>query len=155
MEENINEIFEQPGLYDANNRMLCSWEESGIDIEKECKWSTYKTLTTAPYYVINNNYPTTRKIIISPKVTSIRKQAFLGCKSLTSIIIPNSVTNIGRQAFYGCTKLASATFETTSGWYVGDSAGAKTTSISSTNLAKTATAATYLRSTYYSKYWTR
>lgn len=107
MEENINEIFEQPGLYDANNRMLCSWEESGIDIEKECKWSTYKTLTTAPYYVINNNYPTTRKIIISPKVTSIRKQAFLGCKSLTSIIIPNSVTNIGEQAFLSCTSLIS------------------------------------------------
>lgn len=33
--DQIDTIILEPGLYDANGVMLCTWEESGIDIEKD------------------------------------------------------------------------------------------------------------------------
>ncbi len=42
-------------------------------------------------------------------IEAIGKEAFFGCKNLTSITIPNSVTSIGESAFYGCEKLISIT----------------------------------------------
>lgn len=213
----------EAGLYDANGNLLCTWEESGIDIETDYTTSNYDTSTTSGRYVLFNNYPTATKIVIPDgvtrigscvfgdcrnlisvtipdSVTSIGSQAFNNCRGLTSITIPDSVTHIerhafkyctnlinveisnnltyiGYQAFWGCenlksitipssvttidrnafdycTKLTSVTFETTSGWYVGSSLGAKTTAISSSDLANKSTAATYLKSTYKIKYWT-
>ena len=48
-------------------------------------------------------------ITIPDSVTEIRSGAFEGCKGLTSITIPDSVTSIGYGAFHGCNSLTSIT----------------------------------------------
>ena len=94
-------------------------------------------------------------ITIPSGVTFIGQNTFQDCSSLTSITIPSGVTDIGRYAFRNCSSLTSATFETPDGWYVGKTAGKRTTAINSSSLSNTSTAATYLKTTYSSKYWTK
>ena len=48
-------------------------------------------------------------ITIPNSVTSIGVSAFSRCSSLTSVTIPDSVTSIGEDAFYNCTSLTSVT----------------------------------------------
>ncbi len=48
-----------------------------------------------------------KQVQISDGVTNIGRQAFSGCKSLTSIHIPDSVIYIGDKAFLGCENLTS------------------------------------------------
>ena len=95
-------------------------------------------------------------ITIPDSVTSIGQWAFRNCTSLTSVTIGNNVTSIGSSAFSGCTKLTGVTFKNTSGWwYSSDSTATSGESISSTDLSDASTAATYLTSTYCSRYWYR
>ena len=85
------------GLYNADGKMVCTWEKSGINN------SCYAT------YVIKNTYTSTTKVVIPDSVTNIGNYAFYGCSGLTSIIIPDSVTSIGDYAFRGCASLTSIT----------------------------------------------
>ena len=53
------------------------------------------------------NYSRIKKVILKNGVTSICREAFYGCNSLTSVTIPNSVTSIEREAFKWCNSLTS------------------------------------------------
>ena len=95
-------------------------------------------------------------VTIPDSVTSIGSYAFDGCTNLTTVTIPDSVTSIGMYAFSGCSNLTSVIFEETAGWYRASSSTATSgTSLSSSSLADPATAAKWLRSTYYDYYWKR
>ena len=103
------------GLYDADGVMLCSWEDSGIDVETNYTSSNattipyYKTTTTSPYYVLTNKYPTATTVILPDSVTSIGNFAFYQCTNKMSVIVPSSVKTIGQSAFFGCTGLTDIT----------------------------------------------
>ena len=94
-------------------------------------------------------YTSLTSIEIPDSVTSIGNWAFSECSSLTSIEIPDSVTSIDKYAFWGCTSLTNVAFKNTSGWTAGD------TSLSSSDLANSSTAAKYLNSTYEDCSWKR
>ncbi len=110
-------------------------------------------LTSIGNHAFWNCTSLTGNIIIPDGVTSIGDYAFYSCKNLTSITIPNSVTSIGVSAFRLCTNLTSITFENPNGWWYADTKDA--TSGTSIDVSDPATAATYLTTTYYSKYWNR
>lgn len=93
------------GLYDAEGTLLCTWEESGINVGTD--YSVYETNVASPYYVLKNTYPTATKVVLPDSVTSIGNYAFYSCNGLTSVTIPNSVTKIGKYAFYSCNGLTS------------------------------------------------
>ena len=46
-------------------------------------------------------------LVLPPDITSIGKNAFLGCDGLEGVVIPEGVTSIGDGAFWGCTSLTS------------------------------------------------
>lgn len=104
LEETIKENI--PGLYDKDNNLLCTWEESGIDILNIGDYisATYKTDCNSSYYIITNKYPTTTKVII-PKTDRIGTAVFYGCTMLEEITIPEGVKKISFCAFYKCSNL--------------------------------------------------
>ena len=61
------------------------------------------SITTAPWGA------SIKSVVIENGVTSIGKNAFYGCKSLTSVSIGNGVKSIGDSAFLNCTGLTSVT----------------------------------------------
>ncbi len=94
-----------------------------------------------------NNYLIT-ELYLPYDVTSIPAGAFYR-SNITEIVIPNSVSYIGVYAFRGCSSLTDVRFEKTNWWTV------NSTTLSSSALEDSKTAAEYLKSTYYLYSWTR
>ena len=93
-------------------------------------------------------------VTIGDSVTTIGSSAFYNCTSLASVTIGDSVTSIGMHAFASCSSLTSVIFEDPTGWwYASDADATSGTAISESSLANASTAAYYLRSSYYNKYW--
>ena len=90
-------------------------------------------------------------VTIPDSATSIGEYAFYGCSSLTSVTIPDSVTSIGKYAFDGCSKLTNVTFKDTNNWYY--TSNSNYTGGTAVDVTDKAQNATYLKSTYYDKYW--
>ena len=143
---------EAAGLYDANGVMLCSWEDSGIDVTYDYDVDNYGEKGTSGYCVLRD-YPNTVKIVIPNGITKIGNYAFCDCGKLESVVIPNSVTSIGDCAFSDCNNLTSITFKNTNNWYLADSTGTKVTDLNSSDLSNVSTAATYLSDTYLGRIW--
>ena len=96
------------GLYDANGAMLCSWEDSGIDITTDrYGGGAYLRDDKTCYNVINNKYKTTTRIVLPDTITRISAGAFDTCTTLTQIDLPNNLVSIGNSAFNGCKGLKS------------------------------------------------
>ena len=91
--------------------------------------------------------------LVIPNTVTGGISGFNNCTSLKKITIGSGVTTIYPNAFNACSNLTSATFKQTSGWFVADSNSA--TSGTNISVSNPSTAATYLRSTYVSKYFKR
>ena len=97
-----------PGLYDRNDVLLCTWEDSGIDIGQDFTIDSSDIAFKTPSsvcHVSNIKYPNTRKIILPENITCIGDFAFANC-NITEISLPNSINDIGEGAFYCCEYLS-------------------------------------------------
>ena len=101
-----------PGLYDANNNLLASWDALvntyGMKVDVDYTYKTCQTQTTSPCYLLTNNgaLQNGAKLVVGD-VTSIGNWAFYRCTSLTTVTVSDSVTSIGEYAFSACENLTS------------------------------------------------
>ena len=108
------EVPLSPGLYDANDNLIASWDELvntyGMDATKAYTEATVLSKTTSLTYILRNNQTLSSGVkLVIGDVDAIGAYAFCYCTRLTSITISDSVTSIGNGAFYGCDGLTSVT----------------------------------------------
>ena len=101
---------EEPGLYDTNGIMLCSWKDSEINVEQDYVSTegdefNCKTNVNSPYYVLNNNYPETTKVVFPDNIETIGALTFYQCSMVKEFIVPEGVKNLKAYAFQSCPNL--------------------------------------------------
>lgn len=70
----------------------------------------FSKISALGYGCFKNCTSLPQSIVLSPSVTSISRQAFMGCTSIKSIVLSDSTTEIEAAAFSGCTKLEEISF---------------------------------------------
>lgn len=105
-----------PGLYDAEDVLLASWDslvnDYGFDVEND--YTLFEAFTNAsnmPKSIIENNteLSTGVKIVVGDDITKIGDYAFYNFTALKSVTCGSSVTTIGQYTFSSCTSLESIT----------------------------------------------
>ena len=107
----VIEITDEPklksvkGISAFSNLEEIHFEKTGlqsIDLSKNTKLTT---ITREAFRYCDS----LTSVVLPDSVTSIGEDAFIGCDSLTSVVLPDSVTSIGEYAFSGCDSLTSIT----------------------------------------------
>lgn len=88
-----------PGLYDENNNLICTYEESGLNAVASYGSAGYDDSTVNGYYILRKVYTTTTKVVLPEDVTSIGNYNFKSCSKLTDIVLTENVTRIGEYSF--------------------------------------------------------
>lgn len=115
-----------PGLYDANNVLLCTWEESGILLEElkeppddffaDCateeeylsRMKQYiLSIQTSACHVLNEDYPETRKVLMPDSITELPYGSFLFCDNITDLYLSNGLTFYGEGSIMYCKNLTN------------------------------------------------
>ena len=89
------------------------------------------------------------QVEIPDSVKTVGRRAFANCNGLTSVTFGNSVVYIGSHVFDTSRNVTMVTFKQTSGWTSGNK------SFTAEELSNPATAARYMRVTYFRDGWTR
>ena len=89
------------------------------------------------------------QVEIPDSVKTVGRRAFANCNGLTSVTFGNSVVYIGSRVFENSRNVTMVTLKQTSGWASGNKG------FTVEELSNTATAARYMRVTYFRDGWTR
>ena len=118
------------GLIDVNGNWIIkvtilddstASEHKEKDPKTDYEYTIENNEATITKYIAEGTTPVIPYEIDGIKVTAIGKDAFRGCKGITSVEIPNSVTSIGNSAFYECRGLKEITIPN-SVTYIGNAA---------------------------------
>ena len=123
--EDCGEVKENPaGLYDADNKLLASWDELvntyGVKIEIGQSDYNYQNNNKLLCNILKNNenLKNGTKLIIGDSATKIGSYAFYRCETLTEVVIHDKVTKIESRAFLECIAIQSITIDENNEYYV-------------------------------------
>lgn len=120
--------------------------------------ATYKGLPVTVILESGFQNSKIKTLKIPASITRIDNGAFHRCENLTTVVFEegSQLNSISYAAFMGCSRLKSVSFDNAEGWWYASSVDATSgTSISASDLANPATAASYLADQYVNRYWKR